>query len=206
MTIYLHRFSGILPAGDIYSTGWHSNSGLPLVSSHANAVTWANEVWTGTIPIPGIATFQALGSTLTKVTTYALQGFFPFNAVGVLETDVSIDGSSGGQPLPQDLAIVASLRTDDPSRKGRGRMYLPVCDNGGLTNQGELATGYLNGYLNALQNGWSIVNALGERPVIFSRSTGVFQDVTRFGVGHIFDRQSRRVNKVNQVRTFDAMP
>jgi hypothetical protein len=108
--------------------------------------------------------------------------------------------------LPQDVAVVCSLRTATPGRKGRGRLYLPGPTVSEVSATGELTTGAQSAIANGLSGGWGTVNPLGEQPVVFSRTAGTTLPVTQFGVGTVFDHQSRRVNKVTTVRLFEAMP
>lgn len=206
MTIYLHRFSGTLPAGDVFTTGWHSNSSNSLPTSHGLAVSWLTDLMAGTGGAAGLhADLQTL-TVFTKVTTSQLNTVAPYNTVAVAETDVTEPGTGGTATLPQDLAVVVSLRTTDPSRKGRGRMYLPAPLAADLASNGELAAATVTSWINSLDKAWVVSNGAGEHPVVFSRTTGLSGSIIRFGIGTLFDRQSRRVNKVNTVRTFSTMP
>jgi hypothetical protein len=206
MTIYLHRVSGVCPAGDIFSFGWHSNTPLALASTHANAVTWTNGLWGGAGTAPGIGAQYPVGLHVTKVTTYQLDPVTS-KTVGVLEDDMDLPGTSVDNSLPQDVAVVVSLRTADPSRKGRGRFYLPAPAVTTASLTGELQGLAVLDFVLSAAAAWATVNGPGqETPVVYSRSTATFQTITKLAVGTVFDIQTRRVNKVNTVRTFEAMP
>ncbi len=204
MTVYNHKYSGTLPAGDIFNFSWHSNSGLPLASSQANAVSWINELWT--LSASAIAALYTPGTVITKVTTYALNPIAPFNTVGVAADDVALAGTTATLSLPQDVSALVTLRSADPSRKGRGRFYLPAFESTHTTAAGTIPAHDVAQVVSALSDAWSLVNATGEQPIIFSRSTGLFNVVNKFGMGTVYDTQRRRVNKVNTVRSFDPMP
>jgi hypothetical protein len=203
MTVYLHKYSGVLPAGDVFNFGWHSDTGVSLAASHAAGVTWGNDFWSGLLAFGSLVTS---GTVWQRTTTYQLQPLLPFHTVAVLATDVTAPGSAADPTLPQDTAEVVSLRSADPSRRGRGRMYLPALASASLTANGEISAAAAAVILSSLGAAWTASRAAGDNPVVFSRTTGLTQPVLQYGVGTVFDRQSRRVNKVSTVRTFDAMP
>lgn len=206
MTVFLHKYAGVLPAGDIFSFQWHSNSGATIDTSHGNAVTWINDLWNGVGAVSGIKGNFTTGVIVEKVTTTQLDTVFPFRTVFTRETDMSLAGTDGGNSLPQDTSIVISLRSGLSGRKGRGRMYLPAPGAGDLSAVGELAGATIVILNDALAAAWGAVNPAGEQPVVFSRTTGLVQPIQRWGIGTVFDRQKRRVNKVNTIRTFVNMP
>jgi hypothetical protein len=202
MTVYLHRYNGVLPAGDIFSFGWHGTTTLSLSLSHNNALTWESTFWEGGGGAVGYNTVLVPGVNLQNVTTYQLDTVFPYRTVAVASSDFTDPGLSVANSLPQDVSVVVSLRTDTPGRTGRGRIYLPAPDVTTLTANGELKTATQTNVAFAAQTAFGLVVLAGEVPVIFSRSTGLAKDIIRVGVGTVFDRQSRRVNKVATVRDF----
>lgn len=207
MAIFAHKFSGVLPAGDTWSVGWHSSSGLLSIDgSHGNAVTWAADVWNGVGGSPGIGAEYTGGTIMTRVTTAQLDVAPPYRTDFSRETDVTHAGTALGNASPQQVAIVVSLRTANAGRKGRGRLYLPGPAAAALTSLGQLATADQGHFLASLLAAWGVSNAAGERPVIFSKTLGTATAITTFGMGERLDTQSRRIDKVTQVRTFDTMP
>lgn len=206
MTIYLHKFSGVLPAGDIFNFGWHSTSTNSLPTANGLAATWITDLWSGTGGSAGLhASFQT-ETIITKATTTQLADTTPFRAVGVAETDLTLAGTNGTNNLPQDIAVVVTLRTTNPARNGRGRFYLPAPVAAELASNGELADTTIASFMLSLLNAWAATSPAGEHPVVFSRTSGAATEVTKFGIGTLFDIQRRRVNKVNTVRTFNNMP
>jgi hypothetical protein len=193
----------VLPAGDIFNFGWASDTGVSLAASHAAGVGWANDFWSALL---GFNTLVTAGVVLQRITTYQLQALLPFHTVAVLATDITAPGSAATPSLPQDVAEVVSLRSADPSRRGRGRMYLPAVASASLTANGELDTAAITTTIGALAGAWANSRTAGDNPVVFSRTTGLTQPILQFGLATVFDHQSRRVNKVSTVRTFTAMP
>lgn len=206
MTVYLHKYTGTLPAGDIFSVQWHSNSGAVIDTSHGNAVTWITDLWNGVGGAPGLHANYVAGVVVDKVTTTALNDVFPYRTILTRETDVTLAGTDTGNSLPQDTSVVVSLRSGTSGRVGRGRMYLPAPTAGDLTAIGEFASTSITAFNASLAAAWAVVNPAGEQPIIFSRTTGSIRPIERWAIGNVFDRQKRRVNKVNTIRTFVNMP
>jgi hypothetical protein len=204
MTVYLHRFSGVLPAGDIFSFGWHSVSTAGLAGANINARTWLSNFWTA--GLPAVEGIYNPGVVFNRVTTYELNAVAPFHTSGIAESDVTEAGSSAANSLPQDVVPLVTLRSLDPTRHGRGRFSLPAPDITTVTADGELSTSARDTLLGSLLGAWAISNAAGEQPVIFNKATGFPTVITRFGMGTVLDIQTRRVNKVSTVRSFDDMP
>jgi len=206
MTVYKHAFTGTLPAGDVFSFGWHDSNSIGLGASHTLATAWINDLWSGVLLTPGIGTVMEPGVVVTKVTTYALDALVPYHTTAIAATDLALPGGSAADSLPQDLAVVVSMRTATPGRRGRGRIYLPAPNTTVLTAVGEFSAAGQTLFNNALHAAWNDANVGGVVPVIFSRLTGAITPVTNFGIGTVFDHQVRRVNKVNTVRAFLPMP
>jgi hypothetical protein len=200
MTIYSHKFSGVLPAGDIFAFGFHDSNGVGLAAAHTNAANWL------TAFMADMAGQYNTGLEFTAVTTYQLDVVAPYRTVAVKVDNVASSGSSILNSLPQDLAEVCSLRTSDPSRKGRGRMYLPALDLSSCDSVGQIDPTTRANLVTALTDAFTSCNSGGTVPVVFSRTTGLAQTIVNFSVGSIFDRQSRRINKVNTIRSVHAMP
>lgn len=200
MTVTQHRFTGNLPAGDIFSIGWYSSSIIGLPGEHSNAVGWITDFMTGA------AVEFAPGVVFQKITSSALAAGSPFHATAILATDVLIPGTSPNNSLPQDVSPVVTLRTAVPGPKGRGRIYLPAPNIAACTLAGELEAVVQTALLSALSSAWTNSRAGGSNPVIFSHLTGAITAITAFGMGTVFDHQSRRVNKVNTTRVFEVMP
>lgn len=119
-------------------------------------------------------------------------------------------GTGGGSPMPAQLAIAATLLTE----KGRGlankgRMFLPVCSNGGLNGDATLFGAYRDDLQNAtaqlLTNlgNWPGVDepsGLGY-PVVASKvRTGDMERISAVSIGNRFDVQRSRAGKIPERR------
>jgi hypothetical protein len=205
MTIFLHRFTGVLPAGDVWGIGWHSNSGATVDTSHGNAVTWITDLWNGVGLAAGLHGDYTAGTIVQKAITTQIDPV-TLRTVATRETDFSLPGTNGANSLPQHVAIVVTLRSGLSGRHGRGRMYLPAPNVADTTAAGELAGATITSMMSSFNSAWATVNPAGEQPVVYNRATGVFQVIQRFGIGTVFDTQRRRTNKLSTVRSFDPMP
>jgi len=208
MTVMLHRFSGTLPAGDTFSFGWHSLTANSVDVSLLNATSWIENLWNGGGPPTGIKTLYAVGVKVTKVRTYQLDAAAPFHAVAVRETDEggALAGTAVDDSLPQDLSMLVTLRTNDVTRKGRGRFYLPAPTKVSSSATGEITAASQAVILNAGAFAWGVSALSGEHPVVFNKLTGGTILIQRYGVGQTFNIQTRRIDRVNNIVEFDAMP
>jgi hypothetical protein len=115
-----------------------------------------------------------------------------------VEDAVTLPGTATGEPLPHEVAVVVSTRTDLATRRGRGRFYLPPLavskvDGGRVATTS--VTNLLNGavlLINTLQGG-------GYAPVIFHPDLTTTA-INKVDVGDVFDVQRRRRNKLIEVR------
>lgn len=119
-------------------------------------------------------------------------------------------GTGGGAPMPAQLAIAATLLTE----KGRGlankgRMFLPVCSNGGLNPDATLFPGYRDDLQNATA---ALLTNLGNwpgidppasmgKPVIASKVRGGdIEPVSAVSIGNRFDVQRSRAARIPERR------
>lgn len=200
MPIIYHRFQGTTPNGRTWGFAWHSNIVDTLANSHIRANGWFNEF------IGGIETLYSALTLMDKITSYQLDTAPPYNSVTAVSSPISVAATGVLGPLPSQIAVVVTLRMPSTGRKNRGRFYLPAPTVGTLTTTGEFATGSRDAFVAALDSAWSTSNSGGERPGVFSKTTGIFQPYTEFGVGDKFDTQRKRVSAVVPDRNFQPMP
>lgn len=107
--------------------------------------------------------------------------------------DVATPGESGGTPLPQEVSLCLSLRTDDRTARGRGRLYLGpfvttalASSQGSVTPNSLLVTGIIdsaNDVLGTTENvTWGLI----------SQRDGAAKVVIGGYVDNAFDTQRRR--------------
>lgn len=114
----------------------------------------------------------------------------------------SVAGSAATNHPPQ-CAVVASLLSDDASRSGRGRIYLPLVSPTVATATGTFPTADCTAIANAVKTFCNGVEALATWPttgsdtIVASTLPGkTFVVVKRIRVGNVFDTQRRRRNKI----------
>ncbi len=205
MPLYQHRFSGVLPPGDIFVFSWWSDTSLTIDASHGNAVTWASTAWDGPGGVDGVETLLTPGVVLTRITT-GLITVETGQQQSLRETTVNLPGTAAGGSLPSEVALVVSLRTALANRSGRGRFYLPTLAASAADTDGTVLAAAQQNLVDALANAWSVANLAGENPVIYSRTNRSVQAVTSFNVGDLFDVQTRRQNSLTETRISAAMP
>ena len=123
-----------------------------------------------------------------------------------------IGGSSPADPLPPDVAIVASLRTGLPGRSKRGRLYLggfvtPACVAGGRVETNLAAT--IGQALASFGSDMKMTSLTGVDRLnwtVLSRTTTSTQKITQVRVGNIFDTQRRRDNGLAEAFTTNTIP
>jgi hypothetical protein len=116
-----------------------------------------------------------------------------------------VPGTSTANPLPHEVAIVASLRTATAGKSYRGRIYLPPP---AVTMVGEDArfvatsrqsfTDLIAAYLAPLP-GVALLS------VVASVTKGAYSPITEARVGDVFDAQRRRRNELIEVYSVAAV-
>lgn len=110
------------------------------------------------------------------------------------------NGFSDNNPLPQEVAVVISLRTISAGRSGRGRMYLPPLSAGQLTNAGRVTSGAVADLVAGAQGLLSSFSSPGITAVLYSPKTTSLQPLNSVDVGDVFDAQRRRRDRLVEVR------
>lgn len=192
MALYRHIAAGTFP-GEQWTFSVHTTGTLPIDTA-ADAWEDASGTPFWAVMAPHICT----NVSMTRATTVTLD-----EATGVQlqrrDREVTRPGTSVAACLPFQVTPVVSLRTDDASRRGRGRFYAPSLavdaqDGGRLTAtaQDDLGTS-AQGMLLALA-------AAGLTPVLLSRDTMVTREITSLDVGDVMDTQRRRRNSLIEAR------
>ena len=204
MATYYARLEGALPGGERWATGHHFTGAGTVGDVLTDAVTSAGLLWNGNgSTIPGLITHYTAATTLTSVVVYELDESSG-KASARAEQGVTHVGTGTGSPLPQEVAVCATLRTATPGPRGRGRSFLPppvVADVLATGRLDSLAAGdfaeSLAGYLsNMVASSWS--------PVLFTPGIPS-RDIITVDVGDVFDAQRRRRDKLVETRTSAAV-
>lgn len=204
MALYQNRFIGTLPEGDTFTFSWWTDSTQDLATVQAGNVQWAQDLWAGAVDGEGLEDLLPSSCVLTTVRTGLItQETGQQQAVD--EDTVNLPGVATGNSLPNDVALVVSLRTNLANRRGRGRFYLPSLVATTLTAAGRLDPTAQQNIVDSLANAWNGYTGIGD-PVVYSRTQRTIEDVISFDVGDLFDTQRRRENKVSQSRISAQMP
>lgn len=204
MALYQNRFIGTLPEGDTFTFSWWTDSTQDLATVQAGNVQWAQDLWAGAVDGQGLEDLLPSSCVLTTVRTGLItQETGQQQAVD--EDTVNLPGVATGNSLPNDVALVVSLRTNLANRRGRGRFYLPSLVADTLTAAGRLDPTAQQNIVDSLANAWNGYTGVGD-PVVYSRTQRTIEDVISFDVGDLFDTQRRRENKVSQSRISAQMP
>ena len=144
-------------------------------------------------------TLYAIGTDGKVVST----GYGPAKAVAL--PAATVDGAATGTLLPVNCSVVASLRTANSTRRGRGRCYLPqmataiTTANTGLigsTIRGNIATNFAT-----MLSGISLESPSDVRvaPVVIGSPWTSYFKVDTVKVGNQVDTQRRRRRAVTEV-------
>jgi hypothetical protein len=199
MAIYRVTMEGHEETLEQWNTTWHvqavTGQGAVVAATAADAITAA---WSGTTGPAGRldayypASFGVDGVRVEELDAGGhnlTQNFVPLTLVG----------TSTDELLPPNVAVAISLRTDIPTKAGRGRNFLPGPVVTTVASQ-LLATAVQT----AIKNAW--LRALNHMldngfPVgIFHRNLGNWDQVVTVDVGNVFDGMTTRRNQIDEVR------
>lgn len=118
---------------------------------------------------------------------------------------------SGGVTQPPQIALVASLLTDIPGRRYRGRFYWPAGTGGVSSNRkasGSCAPATVApAFASMLRSIADAVAGIDLNPVVVSAAGGgSVTPVTRVSVGDVYDTQRRRRDAIVESRTAAVVP
>jgi hypothetical protein len=189
---------GSLPGGERWSCGF-TMAALPVVQpfdpTPAQLTTFAGHAasdWADFFGTTGVLTSLSSGVTLGPVKAY----YYPSGSSSATKQGQGTTAATGqgGVVLPNQCALVASLRSDFAGRSARGRIYLPLLAigpavSGAVLNQIAGAVATLIGALNT------------DASTDFGNATGVCvgvagSEITHVIIDNIIDTQRRRRDKL----------
>lgn len=203
---------GTLLGPDIFDWSmWFTPSGAATVPTDAaTAAALLAEImgastWTALMTAVRGLIHSADAITSIAQYTYPTGGTHAATAVN---SPVTLAGTGATRLLPNQCAMVVSLRSPFAGRNNRGRFYLPTTA-GGLTqaNTSQFASTQTSGQAAAVanflshMNGASFANLDGEslRPCVSSRASSAL--ISSVVVDSVIDTQRRRRNKVTPAVT-----
>lgn len=126
-------------------------------------------------------------------------------APGTPTIDISVQiaggGSGGNDPLPAQITNCATLRSDEPGRKNRGRIYIPFPSTDDSENTGTLAvpTDDYCGLVTTLVTNMVGLNIFGSsghtvsvKWALWSPTEGIHADLTSYSVKKLWATQRKR--------------
>lgn len=171
MTLYRCTAHWTTPSGRTASIRMHFSSGATLTQVESDWKTQFSAAWS-TIANPLKALYPT-AMVLVQTKTESLQVFATsgtpvvnkLRSTGVASDTLSIAGTSANPGLPDQNAIVVSLRSALPGREGRGRVRLPAPDQTIVTNGAITSTvaGHITTAFTGVRTGMS---AAGHAEVI----------------------------------------
>jgi hypothetical protein len=185
--------SGTYPNGEIFAFGYSTlgEAGNQATLNTTAAAVAAVFTTTGTTQtlFKGLINNQ---SAYTKVTCYSYAAGAS-NASLTAQVTMNVVGAGAGS-LPLQMCLVATLRTAVPSRRARGRMYLPANGISNIDNKGYLSTPTPQAIADAVA---VLIVAQGSaiKAVVISVVGNSAEQITKVTVDNKFDVQRRRANK-----------
>ena len=206
MTVYRCTATGETPQGESWVTGlWVEKTGGTTALAAAAWHTAWDLLWNGAAS-PADSIKQLLDGNCTTTETIVNQVDASFrHQVEQVRTAETLTGTSGAENLSPQTAAVVSLRTVVPTRRGRGRMYLPP-----MTVDSELTLGIMDAITTssialAAKGMLESLITSGYTPVIAHRDIASTTNITSCDVSNIYGTQRRRRNKLVATRTIETL-
>jgi hypothetical protein len=193
-------FGGALPGGEHWQSGFWVHGATPEDAAAANANA---ELWWGQLTAEddsGAMRIQLevchAECTLAYVRVYPYPSGGPTAPFVGEHSPTALTGSGSELRLPNQVAMVVSLRTALSGRRHRGRMYLP-CNALGLESSGNFADSNIAliaaGWATCFSD-WNESGDNGSIAVVSQTGTSV-TDVANIVVDSRPDIQRRRANR-----------
>lgn len=199
MTFYRGTVKGHLEGGEVFNfTQHYSGTTGQAATGAAELADAVTLLWSGTnSPAGNITALYPASIGVDGVTFDELDS----SGLNVQQgrASLALVGTGTDEPLPPQCAVVVSLRSNTPTRSGRGRFYLPSPVTTTVIDQrlDSAAQGdILNGALAMLNH----MKGLGLTPVVYHRFDPTVTAVVTIDVGDVFDTQRRRRNKLVETR------
>lgn len=204
MTNYLHSAGGLLADGQPWSISLKSVSSL---TESGAQTSWDNRIttfWTTS----GVAALFSDAVSLTKTATSTASA--SWKQTTITRATHSDAGTATTQELPSQDALIVTMRSNQATKSGHGRWFLPAPVAAALTigTGGEVASANVTTIATALTTLFSGLVTDGVQPVILTRGktrngAGPFttQNVVTGDVPNKLGVQRRRGDKVVPTRT-----
>lgn len=203
MTLFRCEAHGVFASGRLWSWGQDFSSTATLATIQADWTNATNSLWTDATH--GLETLYPTTTIFESTKTYqeSVVAGTPGKiiAVGLAESGFSLPGTSANDGLPDQNAVLVSLRAANPGPNNRGRTYLPACDETIVVGDllGATPAGRVTTAMTALR---AAMAAAGHTQVIWNdKSTlrdpaiGTTKVITLCKTDRVIRTQRRRVRK-----------
>lgn len=203
MALYRCVASGVYASGRPWSFRQNFSSAATLATVQADWATQVAAAWTdGT---HGLQTLYPTTTVLNLARTYAL--FLTLGppilvkASAAAQTTMSHAGTAVGDGLPDQDAVVVSLRTAGVGVNNRGRTFLPAVDETIVTGDilGNTEATRVTAAMTALRAGMAAAGHVhvifNDRPTVHDPVTATTKPVTSCETDRVIRSQRRRIRK-----------
>lgn len=204
MTFYLNKANGLLTSGAFWSFGMVTSGS---VSEGAANTAWGAAV-NGFFATTAVGLLYHTGVELTSATTSTASA--QFKQTTITRTNYTTQGTATTQSLPDQVAMVVTLRTANATKYGRGRMFFPAPVAAALSmGPGpQISSGSMTTLSTAISAMLTALVTAGVSPVLVSRRASVggrpaysTAAVTGADMPNHLVIQKRRGDKLVPVRT-----
>lgn len=201
MTVFRNTAGGSLINGERFTFSVHTEKAAGDVVDAASAWSTAiNLLWLGAAtPADSIKQLYPAGTIVDELVTTELSPTTGKNVHQAISTP-SLAGTGSGAALPPQTAICVSLRTDLPTRAGRGRFFLPA-PIVTVSSSGRISATPLGQIVAAVQGMMQSLAGDLYPAVIYHRNTLTTDLILTIDVGDVFDTIRRRRDKLIEVRS-----
>lgn len=176
--------TGSLPGGEIFTFGWaYRGAAGNQATLDAEVAAVYDKVATPGATATTLRSLLAPSSSYQKITGYSYQA--NATAADLVSERAWAAAGTGGGLHPNQVALVATLRTALAGRRNRGRIYL--CATGAeLAANGQLTSPTATEVATAVVDMFA-VSDIPPGPIVISRVAGTAQDVDRVSVDSRMD-------------------
>lgn len=193
--------SGSMPGGTRFSFGWQWTGTSGALSTRVDAAVGAAIIFINGGGLADIAHIWAPSTIIDTVSAYGYDG--GKSAAAVSHGSVHVAGTAGAITMPDQVALVASIRSRTNTRSGRGRMFLPA--SGVIADQGQVAgancTDIANAVKGLLNSGQQDGSGLPLTPIVASLTHGSNQAAVQVIVDSRLDVVRHRAQGQSVLRT-----
>lgn len=177
------------------NAGWSSRiyaTGSVAEATAATAIhnAW-DDLWTA------VTTYLPAVTTLTETAAFTLTSDWKFST-GTTNDETKV-GTASGDSMPISTSAVITWRTNQRTKKGHGRAFMPASAVGSIASAADTGK-LLPAFQTALSAGaatfLSDLTSAGLTPVLLDRASLTTTTITSANVGSLFRQQRRRQSKV----------